>query len=146
MSYLIRTFEENDRAAVIELWKACGLTRPWNDPNLDIDRKVAVGDDLFLVATVEDRLVGSVMAGYDGHRGWVNYLGADQSLQGTGLGRLLMDEAETRLKALGCPKINLQIRTENTGVQSFYRRLGYEPDDVVSMGKRLIADGPSALG
>ncbi len=140
MSYSIRPFEETDRTAVVDLWATCGLTRPWNDPNLDIDRKVAVADDLFLVAISEDRLVGSVMAGYDGHRGWVNYLGVNPMLQGSGLGQLLMDEVERRLVTMDCPKINLQIRTENTGVQNFYRRLGYEADDVVSMGKRLIAD------
>ena len=140
MIYSIRPFEEADRAAVIDLWVGCGLTRPWNDPNRDIDRKMVVRDELFLVAISQGRLIGSVMAGYDGHRGWVNYLGVDRALRGSGLGKLLMDQAESRLKALGCPKINLQIRTENTGVQEFYRRIGYEPDDVVSMGKRLVED------
>ncbi len=141
MTVQVREFVEADRASVIEIWVASGLTRPWNDAHLDIDRKLAVDDDLFLVALAEDRLVGTVMAGYDGHRGWINYLGVDPDLQGTGLGQQLMVEAERRLLGLGCPKVNLQIRTENTEVAEFYRRLGYEQDDVISMGKRLIVDG-----
>ena len=85
-------------------------------------------------------LAGSVMVGYDGHRGWVNYLAVDPAYQGQGLGRLLMREAERRLLAAGCPKVNLQVRTSNEHPVAFYRHLGYGTDDVVSMGKRLIDD------
>jgi len=133
-------FGEPQRDAVIELWRRCGLLRSWNDPNLDIDRKLAIGDSMFLVAVFEHDVVGSVMAGYDGHRGWVNYLAVDPDLHGRGIGRLLMDRAEQRLLEVGCPKINLQIRVGNSGAVEFYERLGYTIDNVVSMGRRLIDD------
>jgi len=141
---LIRPFLESDQPAVIALWIACGLTRAWNDPRKDIARKLAVQRDWFLVGTVDDRVVASVMAGYDGHRGWVNYLAVspDERLQGRA--RALMAEVERLLLDAGCPKINLQIRTTNTAVMDFYRRLGYVQDDVASFGRRLIPDEPGA--
>jgi ribosomal protein S18 acetylase RimI-like enzyme len=136
----VRPFEEHDRAGVVGLWERCDLVRPWNDPHLDIDRKVQHGDDLLLVATVDARVVGTVMVGYDGHRGWINYLAVDPAQQGRRLGARLVGEAERRLRTAGCAKINLQIRRTNTDVRSFYERLGYVDDDVISMGKRLIDD------
>ena len=136
----IRTFESVDEAAVVELWRSCDLTRPWNDPVRDIERKVAVADDLFLVGTVDGVVVASVMAGYDGHRGWVNYLAVDPTRRRSGLGRALMAEAEGRLGARGCPKINLQVRTSNPSAIAFYERLGFAVDDAVSLGKRLESD------
>lgn len=138
---MIRTFVPDDTAAVVALWEAAGLLRPWNDPHRDIERKLAMGDDLFLVAV--DRggvLVGSVMAGYDGHRGWVNYLAVDPRRRTEGWGRSLMDDAERRLLAVGCPKLNLQVRSDNSSAVEFYRHIGYVQDDVVSLGKRLIPD------
>lgn len=142
----IRAFDERDRRAVVSLWTSCGLTRPWNDPDADIDRKLAVADDMFLVATTGDgpspQVVGSVMSGYDGHRGWMNYLAVDPSMQGFGVGALLVAEAERRLGMLGCAKVNLQVRAENTAALGFYERLGYERDDVVSLGRRLVVDDP----
>jgi ribosomal protein S18 acetylase RimI-like enzyme len=122
------------------LWQACELTRPWNDPHKDIARKAAVDDELFLVGTVGGVVVASVMAGYDGHRGWVNYLAVDPGRRGEGHGRALMQEAETRLAARGCPKVNLQVRDTNAEVLAFYERLGYVVDAAVSMGKRLESD------
>ena len=89
---------------------------------------------------MDGRLVATVMAGYEGHRGWVNYLAVAADRRRRGFGRVLMDEAESRLRSLGCPKINLQIRRSNTGVVAFYRSIGYAEDDVVSMGKRLVED------
>ncbi len=89
---------------------------------------------------VDNKVVAAVMAGYEGHRGWINYLAVDPSCQKKGYGRLMMDAAEARLRKLGCPKINLQIRTSNTHVIDFYKALGYTVDDVVSMGKRLYPD------
>ena len=139
----IRTFESDDAAAVIELWRRCDLTRPWNDPWRDIERKVAVSDDLFLVGTIADVVVATGMAGYDGHRGWVNYLAVDPDRRSAGLGRAMMDEVEIRLRALGCPKINLQVRTSNPAAIAFYERLGFAVDDAVSLGKRLESDEPS---
>jgi len=141
----IRSFDPADEAAVIALWQRCDLTRPWNDPHKDILRKCTVQPDLFLVGTIDGRIVASVMIGYEGHRGWINYLAVDPDIQRQGLGRELMDEAERRLRALGCPKINLQVRAENTGVIEFYRRLGYAVEDLVSMGKRLERDQPDAV-
>ena len=139
-SVTVREFSEGDRVAVIELWRSCRLIRPWNDPNLDIDRKLAVDDAMFFVAALGSDLVGSVMAGYDGHRGWINYLAVAPQHQGGGVGRLLMDRAEQHLDHVGCPKINLQIRVGNSAALEFYERLGFTVDDVVSMGKRLIDD------
>lgn len=127
---------------MVSLWKRCELTRPWNDPNRDIDRKLALDDGLLLVASDGGELIGSVMVGYDGHRGWVNYLAVDPDRQRNGLGARLMQAAEELLHDVGCPKINLQIREGNTGLVGFYAALGYGEDRVVSMGKRLIPDEP----
>ena len=140
----IRPFRERDRAALVALWRRCELTRPWNDPDRDIDRKLAVDADLLLVAELADdpdrTIIGAVLAGYDGHRGSINYLAVDPALQGAGHGRALVRACEQRLEAMGCPKVNLLVRTTNAGVAAFYRSLGYEVDDVVALGKRLIPD------
>lgn len=138
----IRPFTEADTDAVIALWQACGLTRPWNDPLRDIQRKLTVQRELFLVGEADGRLVASAMAGYDGHRGWVNYLAVVPDAQGLGYGRALMAHIEATLLARGCPKLNLQVRSSNSAVLAFYRQLGYAQDEAVSLGKRLIADGP----
>ena len=136
----VRPFRDGDEAAVIALWEACGLTRSWNDPHKDIERKRSVQPEWFLVGLQHDTLVASIMIGYDGHRGWINYLAVapDQRLHGHA--RALMREAERLLLAAGCPKVSLQIRTTNAAVIEFYRRIGYARDDVVSFGHRLIAD------
>ena len=107
------SFHAGDRDALIALWHECGLTRPWNDPDGDIDRKLAHDAENLLVAVDGGALVGSLMVGYDGHRGWLNYLAVTPSRRGDGLGRLLVDEAETRLAGLGCAKVNLQVRVGN---------------------------------
>ena len=138
----IRTFSISDEAAVIELWQRCGLVRPWNDPHKDIQRKLGTQHELFFVGEVAGELVASVMAGFDGHRGWVNYLAVAPEHQKAGLGRCLMRHVETALKARGCPKLNLQVRATNHAVLEFYRRIGYSAEEVVSMGKRLIPDAP----
>lgn len=136
----IRCFREADTAGVIALWQACELTRAWNDPAKDIVRKLGVQPELFLVGEVAGRLMASAMLGYDGHRGWVNYLAVDPDLRRQGHGQMLMRHAEQVLLAMGCPKLNLQIRSSNAGVLGFYRALGYLQDDVLSLGKRLITD------
>jgi ribosomal protein S18 acetylase RimI-like enzyme len=138
----IRPFEPQDEEGVVDLWSRCGLVRPTNDPRKDIRRKLKVRPDLFLVGLVDGRLVATVMAGYEGHRGWINYLAVDPSLRRRGLGREILTEAERRLRAADCPKINLQVRSTNSEVLEFYRRVGYLPDDVVSLGKRLQHDTP----
>ena len=136
----IRAFQAKDEAAVVALWERCRLTRPWNDPRKDIARKLGVQPELFLVGEVDGAVVATVMAGYDGHRGWVNYLAVSPEAQGKGFGKALMREVEARLLARGCPKINMQVRTSNTEAIAFYRRLGYAQDESVALGKRLIPD------
>ena len=137
----IRGYQPADEPAVVELWQRCGLTRPWNDPSRDIARKLTVQPELFLVGVVEGGgLVATVMAGYDGHRGWVNYLAVDSAFRKHGFGRALMRRVEQDLAAMGCPKLNMQIRSSNVEALAFYRGLGYEQDDAISFGKRLIAD------
>ncbi len=138
----IRPYRHTDHDAVVTLWERCGLTRPWNDPGLDIARKCAVDDGMFLVATRDGELAGSAMFGYDGHRGWVNYLAVDPAHRGRGIARALMARGEEMLVAMGCPKLNLQVRSDNTAAIAVYRRLGYTVDDVVGLGKRLITDPP----
>ena len=140
----IRPFDPADEDAVVELWRRCDLLRPWNDPRRDVARKLTVQRELFLLAVAGGSVLGSVMAGYDGHRGWVNYLTVDPDARGRGIGRALMAHAERGLLDLGCPKVNLQVRATNAAAIGFYRRLGYLDDDVVSLGKRLLRDGPQA--
>jgi ribosomal protein S18 acetylase RimI-like enzyme len=144
----LRPFADADEDAVVALWEAAGLTRPWNDPHRDIERKKRVQRELFLVAEDPSSIagggaggiVGSAMAGYDGHRGWVYYLAVAPDRRGSGLGRLLMMEVEAQLLALGCPKVNVQIRSGNEAVGAFYDRLGYTPDGATGLGKRLVPD------
>jgi ribosomal protein S18 acetylase RimI-like enzyme len=139
---VIRPFEIEDQAAVIELWRRCELLRPQNDPVKDIARKLKVQREMFLVGVADGKIVASVMASYDGHRCWVNYLGVDPDHQRAGLGRAIMAEVERIVRDRGCPKINLQVRTSNTGVIAFYKSIGFAVDDVTSMGKRLEFDQP----
>jgi ribosomal protein S18 acetylase RimI-like enzyme len=137
----IRPFRPADEDAVIKLWHRCDLIRPQNDPRKDIARKLAVQPEMFLVAVIDGAIVGSAMCGYDGHRGWINYLGVDPDHRFKGIGRALMAEAERLFRAMGCPKINLQVRSTNEAVIAFYRAVGFVMDDVVSMGRRLERDG-----
>jgi ribosomal protein S18 acetylase RimI-like enzyme len=136
----IRPFEISDESEVIELWRQCELVRPVNDPARDIRRKLAVNPEWFLVGTIDGRIIASVMAGYEGHRGWINYVAVHPANRLKGCGRQMMAEAEKRLRAAGCPKINLQVRTANQAVVAFYQSIGYRLDDVVSLGKRLEHD------
>jgi ribosomal protein S18 acetylase RimI-like enzyme len=144
MGIIVRQFQPQDEDAVVSLWKQCDLTRPSNDPHKDIGRKLRVRPDLFLVGVLDGQIVACVMAGYEGHRGWLNYLAVDPARRRQGLGKAMVAEAEARLRASGCPKVNLQVRTSNTAAIAFYERIGYSSDDVVSMGKRLETDQPSA--
>ena len=136
----IRPFADADEPAVIALWERAGLTRTWNDPAKDVARKRRVQGELFLVAVDHDAVVGTVMAGYDGHRGWVNYLAVAECHRRQGIGRALMVAAEAGVRALGCPKLAVQVRTDNPQALAFYERLGFARDDVVSLGKRLERD------
>ena len=136
----IRPFELSDEAQVIDLWRKCELVRPVNDPSRDIRRKLSVNPELFLVGTLNGKIIAAVMVGYEGHRGWINYLAVHPNYRLNGYGRQMMAEAEKRLRAVGCPKINLQVRANNRAVIDFYRRVGFDVDDVVSLGKRLEHD------
>jgi ribosomal protein S18 acetylase RimI-like enzyme len=136
----IRAFQHQDKLAVIALWQACELTRPWNDPHKDIARKLTVQPELFVVGIEGDTLIASAMFGFEGHRGWVNYLAVSPTHQRRGHASSLMRWGEQALQARGCPKINLQIRSSNAAVIAFYKTLGYSLDEVVSLGKRLIPD------
>ena len=125
---------------VIALWEKCGLTRPWNNPALDIERKMKERPELFLVGLIDGKVVASAMGGYEGHRGWVYYLGVDPDCQRRGLGRQMMEAIEKRLLETGCPKINIQVRGDNQTGLNFFRKIGYNTEDRVSFGKRLIED------
>jgi len=132
----IRTYQVKDQMRVIALWRQCGLVVPQNDPEVDIASKMAWQPELFFVGDADGEIVATAMAGYEGHRGWINYLAVARKCQRLGYGRAIMDHAHR----LGCPKINLQVRSTNREVIRFYERLGFREDEVVSMGKRLIVD------
>lgn len=136
----ILPFEPSDTEAVITLWRACGLVVPWNDPHRDIERKLQVQPELFLVGESQGRLVATVMAGYEGHRGWLNYLAVSPEEQRQGLGRQIVEYAIEKLRERGCPKINLQVRASNGQVIAFYERLGFKVEEVLNMGMRLHSD------
>jgi ribosomal protein S18 acetylase RimI-like enzyme len=136
----IREYQHSDEGVVVRLWKECNLVVSWNNPHSDIKRKLRVQPELFLVGLIDGRIVATVMAGYEGHRGWINYLAVAPELRRTGIGRRIMEEVENRLKAIGCPKINLQVRTTNTDVIEFYKNIGFSMNNVASMGKRIEFD------
>ena len=133
----VRPYRPADEAALLALWERCDLVVPHNDPRSDIANKLAFQPELFLVGVLGGEIVGSVMAGYEGHRGWINYLAVDPGHRSLKLGRRLMEAAETALRRLGCPKVNLQIRAGNHEVIAFYETLGYTVEDRIGMGKRL---------
>jgi len=135
-----RDFVSTDTEAVVALWQRCGLTRPWNDPYKDIERKMTDRNGAFWVVSKQDEILASVMIGYDGHRGSINYLAVRPDAQQQGIGAELMRRAEMFLIGLGCPKVSFCVRKDNMAVLSFYDGLGYEIDDVHFLGKRLIAD------
>lgn len=119
------------------LWEEAGLTRAWNDPREEVMRKLAYSDGLFLVAVAHGAVIGTVMGGYDGHRGWVYSLAVSRAHRSRGVATDLMTELESRFRLLGCVKVNLQVRAENLPVVRFYQRLGYQEDHVIGLGKRL---------
>ena len=133
----IRAMREADRAALIELWHDCGLTRPWNDPDRDVDLAIGAADATILVGEEEGRLVACAMVGFDGHRGWVYYLGVAPDRRRAGLGRQMFATAQAWLEARGAPKIQLMLREENIEARHFYEALGLEVQPVVTLGRRL---------
>jgi ribosomal protein S18 acetylase RimI-like enzyme len=140
MSVRIRAFDERETEAVVALWHEVGITRPWNDPHRDIARKLTVQPELFLVAVDGEEVVGTAMGGYDGHRGWLYYLATAPDRRGEGIAAALVAEVERLLREMGCPKVQLMVRPDNTGARSFYDAQGYEPFETWATGKRLIAD------
>ena len=134
----IRLYEDADESAVVGLWReALPDAAPHNDPAAAIRKKVAVGDGLFFVAEVGGNVVGTVMGGYDGHRGWVYSVAVSEAHRRRGVGSALVRHVEAVLKKRGCLKVNLQVRVSNAGVVAFYEGLGYAVEERVSMGKRL---------
>ena len=135
---VVRPYQSGDEPAVIELWELCFPDDPpWHNPKDVIRRKLTVQPELFLVCLFEERLVGTVLAGYDGFRGWVNKVAAHPEVRRKGIASRLMQAAEGGLTAIGCPKLNIQVRAENASVVDFYRNAGYTIEDRISMGKRL---------
>jgi ribosomal protein S18 acetylase RimI-like enzyme len=131
---------DEDGEAVIALWDACGLTRPWNKPEKDIAFARGKEQSDVIVGVLEGEVVASIMVGHDGHRGSFYYVAVAPKLQGRGIGTLLVREGEKWLRERGVWKVNLLVRQENAGVQLFYEQLGYEVNKVMSMGQRLIEE------
>jgi ribosomal protein S18 acetylase RimI-like enzyme len=138
--FIIRQYRSGDEKDAIELWKQCGLVTPQNNPKRDIERKLKVNPEWFLVGELERKVISTCMVGYEGHRGWINYLAVSPQYQRHGFAKQLMCRAEQILRDAGCPKINIQIRTSNTDVIEFYKEIGFKTDDVLSLGKRLMQD------
>ena len=139
-NFAIRQFVPNDTNRVIFIWEQCDLVSNWNNPNFDIRRKLNFQKELFFVGLLNDEIIATAMFGYDGHRGWLNYFAVLPNFQKRGFGRQLMTYGEMALIERGCPKLNLQIRNDNTKAINFYQKVGYKEDAAVSFGKRLIED------
>ena len=138
---IIRIYQERDRKQVLALWKECNLIRSKNDPEKDLNRKQGFGEDLFLVLENKEKIIGTVMGGYDGHRGIINYLGVHPNFRGNGLARMLLQAVEKKLRDLGCPQVNLSVWSDNTEVLKFYEKTDYKKaNDIVLLRKRLIED------
>jgi ribosomal protein S18 acetylase RimI-like enzyme len=134
----IRPYESKDQTQVVALWnEVFPDDPPWNEPASMIRRKLTVQPELFLVAHITGEVAGTVLAGFDGVRGWVHHLAVHASYRRQGLARSLMTATEKGLAALGCPKVNLQVRATNSAVVDFYRSLGYVVENRTSLGKRL---------
>ncbi len=138
--FSIRAYDAADEKAVIDLWFECGLVVPWNNPKMDIERKVEEEPRQLLVGVVGDEIVSTCMTGYDGHRGWIYYLAVSPKHRRKGLGDLMVKHAESILEDIGCPKVELMVRKSNLDVIAFYEKAGYVDDQVVVLGKRLRED------
>ncbi len=123
--------------AVVELWRNCNLVVPQNDPVEGIRKKVDFQPNLFFVGLLDDKVIGSVMVGYEGHRGWINYLAVLPDYQKRGYGRKLVEKSIAELEKLGCLKVNLEVRKSNASVIAFYKHLGFKDNQVIGLGKRL---------
>ena len=132
-----------DAAAVIALWQACGLTRPWNDPAADIALATGHANAAILAGRDGGAIVATVLVGHDGHRGWVYYLAVDPGHRHAGYGRLMMDAAEDWLRARGIPKLQLMVRGDNAKVHAFYQSLGYYDQQRTTFAKWLDGRDPT---
>ncbi|MCW4052378.1 MAG: GNAT family acetyltransferase [Candidatus Bathyarchaeota archaeon] len=137
MSFEIAEYRSEYQNSVLDLWKKCGLIVPQNNPVEDIQKKIEYQPELFLIAFLDGHVIGSVMVGYEGHRGWLNYLAILPKNQKQGFGRNLVEGAINVLRRLGCLKVNVQVRKRNASAIGFYERLGFTNDNVVSLGLRL---------
>jgi ribosomal protein S18 acetylase RimI-like enzyme len=145
-NFSIRTYRPDDTAKVIDLWRECGLIVTWNNPQTDIDRKYTDSPQMFFIGELKNELVASCMAGYDGHRGWIYFLAVKNSQQRKGLATRLLGHVEAKLIKLGCPKVELMVRKTNDRVISFYKSIGFDPDPVIVLSKRLINDKKHKFG
>lgn len=134
----VREFREADRPGVVDLWaRVFPDDKPRNAPGPMLDRKLAMSDGLVWVAEADGEIVGVVMAGYDGVRGWIYHLAVDEAYRRRGIASALMRAAETELAHRGCPKVNLQVMGDNSSVVALYKRLGFSVEDRISMGRVL---------
>ena len=137
----VRPYENSDESGVVALWEVVFPNDPpWNEPRVIIRRKRTVQSDLFLVATHDSAIIGTVLAGFDGCRGWIHHLAVSPDARRNGIGSSLMREAAARLQALGAPKVNLQVRASNEGAVRFYERVGFKIEERISMGQHLQED------
>ena len=142
MTLIVRGYAPADEAGVVRLWNdVLPHPAPHNHSESSLKKKLEVDSDLLLVATVDETIVGAIMGGYDGHRGWLYSVAVDECYREQGIGSALVRAMEEKLIDRGCLKINLQVRRSNLGVIAFYERLGFSVDDVVSLGKRTYEEG-----
>jgi ribosomal protein S18 acetylase RimI-like enzyme len=127
----------DDTTQIIEIWEGAKLTRPWNNPNDDIKNALTTPTSTILLLCADSQIIGTVMVGYDGHRGWIYYLAVRNEFQKKGYGKQLVQEAEKWLKSRNVPKVNLMIRNSNEAVKSFYESCKYKDDEVIVMAKWL---------
>lgn len=137
MNLKIISYHPQYQNAVIDLWKECNLIVSRNDPLEDIQKKLEFQPELFFIALLKNKVIGSIMAGYDGHRGWLNYLAVLPEYQKKGYGRKLVKRALNELRKLGCLKVNLQVRTDNASIVNFYKHLGFKEEKRISLGMHL---------
>lgn len=133
----IRNFTPADKPEIINLWNLCGLVVPDNDPGKDIELKMKFQPDLFFIGEIEHRIIAAVMAGYDGHRGSLNYLGVHPGFRNKGHGRSIVEFCIQKLRELDCPKINIQVRNSNLSVIDFYKKSGFTEHDVTGMQYKI---------
>jgi GNAT superfamily N-acetyltransferase len=139
----IADIADADIAAVIALWQACGLTRPWNDPASDIALARRQPNSTILIGRADNAIVATVMVGYDGHRGWVYYVATDPDRRAEGYGRAIMNAAEDWLRAAGIAKLQLLVRRDNARAGAFYQSIGYAEAQTIVFAKGLAGREPT---